>query len=120
MQATDLLDPGTLPVLEKLNAISGLVTLQSCIGHQKTCNVTGDTYLQPACFWLRLDESMSQAFYRAAFTLGALPGIDSVAIRFQSYGHEIVDIIFDSNGTEAFDDTCLAMLRFFEQLANEL
>lgn len=119
LYSTNLLDSGILPFLEKLNAISGLVTLQSCIGHWKNDYSTGEKYLQPTSFWLRLNESMAQLFYRNAFKLRSLPGIDDVSIRFQPYGHEIVDIVFDSDGTEAFENTCLSVLHFFKQLASE-
>lgn len=111
-------DPEIFALTDRLNAIDGVCTVQSCAGH-RIKHETGD-YVHFGQLWLRLSEDMSLAFYRHGFEWRrANQGlITQCAIWFQSYDNEVVDIRF--NGLEvspdAFAQSARLIGEFFEAL----
>jgi len=75
---------------DEINAIPGVCTLQSCAGH-----INKDGSITNGGLWLKLTENMMMLFHEYAYELYTHKGIyDSITIRLQDYGDELVDICF--------------------------
>ena len=103
-------DPGMVPWCEKINAISGVCTVQSCAGHENGERGPGGH------LWLRLDEQRARAFYGCAFGLAKQKGIERVCLIYQRYGHEIVEVQFQGDPAGRLDASLGMILHFLESL----
>ena len=103
-------DPDMIPWCEKLNALPGVCTVQSCSGHLE------NGHLRSGHLWLRLDSSMSGAFDDAAFRLAAAPCMEQVARVYTSWGEEITSITFAGNERDLLAKSLHAIVSFFQSL----
>lgn len=91
------LDSEMVPYLDKLNAIKGLVTLQSCQGHKyKSRNYPGTQMLETAHVMLKLSKKLSISFYEKVAKLVAIKNVERVSVEFDALGslQEVVMIYF--------------------------
>ena len=92
-------DREIVALVDALNLIEGVCTLQSCAGHDRRASDGG---VYPAEVWLRLSEPMARAFYERAADLGAHPAIEQVALLWgRDRNREIVDIVLSGDVTVA-------------------
>jgi len=99
-----LADEAIMQYCDALNALPGVCTLQSCAGHRPGEISAGapagtrDQQLErTAHLWLWLDERTADTFYYSAWRLSEHPCMEYVAIRFQPYGRQLVELIFHGN-----------------------
>ena len=87
-------DPPIYDLVDRLNAMPGICTTQSCSGHPEQTD--GSLYLGvQGCLWLRLTEPRFMAFIREAENLIAHSCIETVSILWgrEREGHA-VEIVF--------------------------
>ena len=86
-------DTDMIPWCDRLNALRGVCTVQSCAGHRYA-----DGTRTSGGIWLRLDCARAEAFCLGAFELAKrTPHIERVSMRYASWGQEIVIIDFAGN-----------------------
>jgi hypothetical protein len=73
-------DPGVRPLVAQLNAIGGVCTVQSCIGHTYERQADGSRRVENGCIEMRLDEERTRLFYAGMARLRFVPGVDDVMI----------------------------------------
>ncbi len=108
------LDPDMIPWCEKLNALPGVCSVQSCSGHSENGS------LRSGHLWLRLDDVTSRAFDRAAFRLSANPHIEQVARLYSAWGEEITSITFAGNERNLLTESLQAIVNFFRSLQQKV
>ncbi len=122
----ELADVEILPYCDALNTLPGVCTLQSCAGHRSgevsasAPEGTRDQYsVRPACLWLWLDEKTARRFYECAAELGGHPLMEHVAVRFQPYGQQVVEIFFAGNdrGPGYLDSSMRVIFDFLGKVA---
>jgi hypothetical protein len=108
-------DPEMVAWCERLNALAGVCTLQSCAGHAPA---SPDEGAYSGNLWLWLSEEWAHRFYERGFYLSTIPGIERVRIMLSSWGQEIVDIDFAGNehGPGFLDQSMRSIVRFFHAL----
>ncbi len=88
-------DPAILPLTDRLNALSGLCTVQSCGGHTLRERKAEGRHLVPGHLWLRLSGVVLNRFQQRVDDLLRHPEIEEVSIRFgRSEGGPVLEIIF--------------------------
>lgn len=107
-------DPDMVPWCDRLNALPGVCTVQSCAGHRRA-----DGYMSSGHLWVRLDEGMAQAFDRRALDLAAHDYIEEVARVYKPWGAEVASITFAGNERNLLPTSMGTILRFFATLAEE-
>ena len=106
-------DPEIVPLVDALNELPGLCTLQSCSGHPEGSREPG-----PGHLWLWLDRETSAAFDERAFELAKLSVVDSVSKLYQQWGQEVTVIVFRGSDSGLLADSMRELLKFFEKLTN--
>ena len=110
-------DQDILSWCDKLNAIEGVCTIQSCAGHGPETN---------GCYaaghlWLRLDPVLSAAFEERVFELAQdTRHIERISKIYQSWGHEVTAIEFAGNGHALLTESMQVIYGFFESLAKRM
>lgn len=104
-------DPDIIPWCERLNALPGVCTLQSCAGHRR------GRWRDPAHLWIWLDRPMSELFDRQALGLARNPLIERVERLYTSWGSEVAAITFAGNDRDLLGESMNVVLAFFESLA---
>lgn len=82
------LDEGLRPWLDRINALPGLVTLQSCAGHKD------GPYFHSGRLWVRLTQEATSRFEEVAMELAAHDCIEDVGRHYKNWGQEVVEITF--------------------------
>lgn len=125
-QERELADAAILPYCDALNALPGVCTLQSCAGHRPgevsaaAPEGTRDQWsVRSAHLWLWLDERTANTFYYSAWWLSKNTLMESVSVRFQPYGRQIVELYFAGNdrGSGYLDSSMQIILKFFGEIA---
>ncbi len=105
-------DPDIYPLCDRLNALHGVCTIQSCAGH-----ILDDGFMRSGHLWLWLDPATAGKFDRQAWTLAAMPAIQRVARLYLASGQEITCIEFAGNERAMLKDSADAIASFFASLA---
>ena len=105
-------DPDIYPLCDRLNALAGVCTIQSCAGH-----ILDDGFLRTGHIWVWLDAATSERFDRQAWVLAAAPSIERVSRLYLASGQEISCIEFAGNEKGLLKDSCCAIAEFFTALA---
>lgn len=108
-------DPNILSWCDRLNALPGICTLQSCSGHLPR---NGDPGPHPGHLWLHLSEPMARAFSRRAFKLARQDGIEEVSCQFKEWGQEIVSLVFAGDDRGLLASSMDRITSFFEALSD--
>ncbi len=102
-------DRGMIPWCDRINAIDGICTLQSCSGHDDRENgIRSAGHL-----WLWLSAQKSSAFKKRAFELAQNATIERISTIYQPWGREVVQIEFrgaPEGQLESSGQTILAFL----------
>ena len=107
-------DPDIIPWCDRLNAIPGVCTLQSCAGHVKPGGLRDAGHL-----WLWLDRSMAGAFDAHAHRLARhVHYIEEVARRYTSWGQEVTVITFAGNDRDRLPPSLRLILAFLRTLGH--
>lgn len=107
-------DPDIIPWCEALNEIPGVCTIQSCQGHG---SAEDGNIISSGLVWLRLDQAMSEAFRRHAFTLAAdTRHIEQLSTLYMSWGQEVVSIAFAGNERNLLAPSMRRILEFFQTM----
>jgi len=89
-------DAAIVPWCDRINALEGVVTLQSCAGH------AGDsTY--PGNIWVCFAERPARVAYLAAPVLAACPLIERVRCFWHPNGEEVWEILFHGSERGQFE-----------------
>jgi hypothetical protein len=106
-------DRGVLDLCDRLNALDGVVTLQSCEGHRYP---NGDESFSEnaAGLWLWLDRSRAREFYERAASLAEHPRIEQIRFLWGIEGREIVDVIFDGVSRGKMHESSDVIVSWFE------
>jgi hypothetical protein len=103
-----------VPWCDRLNALPGVCTVQSCAGH--TPEETGGGF-RSGHVWLLLDEEMSTAFDTRAMELAAQEEhIERVSRIYAPWGQEVTSITFAGNERGLLDESMRIVLEFFLSL----
>lgn len=107
-------DPDMIPWCEKINALSGTCTLQSCAGH----GPDEGGYRSSGRLWLRLGEHEAHRFRERVFELVTHSSMERISIIYQPWGSEVVEIDFRGNadGEGQLEQSMRAILSFLESL----
>jgi hypothetical protein len=81
-------DPSMIPWCEKINALPGICTLQSCQGHENGERGTAGH------LWLWLDEEKARAFPTRASELAKSENVEAVSLLFKPWDQQVVEVIF--------------------------
>jgi hypothetical protein len=112
-------DPPMFKWCERLNAIDGVATLQSCAGHVGELRADGVAYNRSqAGIWLWLSERLATECYRRADELTAATGAER-GLSFLFIGErEVVNLDFDGDdqGPGVLDASMERIAAFFESL----
>lgn len=91
-------DPDMYLWCDRINALRGVCTLQSCAGHRD------GKYFHHAQLWLWFDAPTLERFWTTeAMSLSAHPLIERVHLMAQPYGHEVVDLVFHGNEKDSLN-----------------
>jgi len=108
------IDLEALPLVDELNAIEGVCTIQSCCGH-----VNGHDYAYPGHFWIRLSADMMERFERDIDRLLSQDVIQHVTklYSFQDGDspHEVVDVKFWGEPAGRMDEAREVIAGFFRE-----
>ena len=105
-------DPDIIPWCDRLNAIPGVCTLQSCAGHVNPGGLRDAGHL-----WLWLDRPMAEAFDSHAHRLARhVDYIEDVARRYTSWGQEVTVITFAGNECDRLPPSLRLILAFLRRL----
>ena len=108
-------DRGVLPLVDALNEIECVCTLQSCEGHWY--GESDGRYAAPAQLWLWLAEPIARRFYERVGELEASPLIEQVALLWgRDREKEIIDVQFDGVSRGHIDESADLLTRFFRSL----
>jgi hypothetical protein len=106
-------DPEIFEWCDRVNALPGVCTLQSCAGHKHPEGHTWNGQL-----WLWLDAPTSRAFNGRAYRLvHHWPLIERVNRMYHDDGREIADVIFRGAGTGQLETSMAVLLGFLRELA---
>ena len=101
-----------VPWCEKINALVGVCTIQSCAGHGPDKR----GYRSSGHLWLRFDEQLTHRLNGRAFGLARLSAIERISIIYQPWGKEVVEIEFKGNPYGMLDESLGAILSFLRGL----
>jgi hypothetical protein len=105
-----------LPWCDRLNAIPGVCTLQSCAGHA----ASDGGVIAPGHLWVWLDRETSDAFDANAFHLAVKTRyIERVAKEYTAWKQEVASITFAGNERGLLHYSMSIILAFFESLRRE-
>jgi len=105
-------DPDILPWCDKLNALPGVCTLQSCAGHRHQ-----DGSLSSGQLWLWLSPDVAHAFHARAFELARQsPPIERLYTLYADWGQEIADVRFAGNERGLLAESMELVFAFFSDL----
>lgn len=92
-------DEAVFPLCDRLNALDGVCTMQSCAGHRRPSADRVGQYIYPGEVWLWLSESMLRWFAEAAGRLAGQDGIEAVSVLYGRYddNRAVVSIQFQGN-----------------------
>jgi len=112
-------DPPIYDLCDRLNAIEGVCTVQSCAGHRMAAADGSGEYQHVGKLWLRLSEPLALRFYERAPELASVyPTIQRVFVFWHESGEEVVDVLFQGLNVseEAFDESSKLIADFFSSL----
>ena len=101
-------DPEILPWCDRINAIEGICTLQSCAGHERNRS--------SGHLWVRLDEHKALRVQGNAFELAQCSTINRVSLIYQPWGQEVLQIEFRGTPDGQLENSMRAILSFLESL----
>lgn len=102
-------DEGVHPLMARLNAIEGVCTVQSCIGHVRESRADGSRYVESGHIEMRLDERATARFYAGLGALVALPGREDALISWRP-GYQVCTVWFQPGRMAQFVDALVAIL----------
>lgn len=112
---SDGVDIEMIPFLWELNELDGVMSLQSCIGHEVE-GEDGVVYYNDGYLWVKLSEKLARRFYQRAFKLARRKGVERVYTLYSNWGEEIVVVVFNRRMNDRVLDEVLS---FFESLVLE-
>lgn len=105
------LDQGIVAVVDALNALDGVVTVQSCEGHVRPHVSDPDvTLVESGTVELRLSQPVMRRFQRAMPYLASLPDVEDVAIHWRA-GEERASVVWQVDATDRVGDQLVKVLR---------
>lgn len=115
-------DPEVLPLCDRINALDGLCTVQSCSGHRQRQPGGKSAWASEACVWLRVSCAWHDALLSAGFDLAALRNVYDVAAHFDRVDGAVWRINFagldvEERPTQTVKESVDRLARFFEGLA---
>lgn len=109
-------DPAITPWCDRLNALAGVCTIQSCAGHNFPNGSRTSAHL-----WLRLIEPLAVLFRREAFGLASdTRHVERLATIYEPTDGEVVEIIFAGSERNRLDESMVRILEFFRSLSDRL
>ncbi len=102
-------DPEMIPWCERINAIKGICTLQSCAGHEHSESGSRSS----GHLWLWFSAEKALVFQKRAFELARNATIERISTIYQPWGREVVQIEFrgaPEGQLESSGQTILAFL----------
>lgn len=112
-------DPDVFELTDRLNALEGVCTMQSCSGHPQQEVAPGAWSVFVGFLWLRLSEAMFTAFIERAPHLAADPNVEQVGVMWGAEAtRPVVQILFHGldKDEETFQLTSDVIVGFFEGL----
>ena len=107
-------DPDIVPWCDRINALPGVCTLQSCAGHVRQGGERDAGHL-----WLWLSRPMAGAFDSHAHRLARhVSYIEDVTRRYTSWGQEVTVITFAGNERDRLPPSLRLILAFLRTLAH--
>jgi hypothetical protein len=105
-------DPEMVPWCERINAINGVCTLQSCAGHEHGEGGSRSS----GHLWLWLAAEKAIAFQERAFELARHAAIERISTIYQPWGREVVQIEFRGTPDGQLESSGQAILAFLASL----
>lgn len=105
-------DPEMILWCDRINAIEGVCTLQSCAGHQnQKSGVRSAGHL-----WLWFSAEKTRNFQKRAFELAQNSTIERISTIYQPWGQEVVQIEFRGIPDGQLEDSGQIILAFLASL----
>lgn len=108
-------DPDIVPWCNRINALQGICTLQSCAGHRDNGNIV----TRPGHLWLWMDRLTSKIFDASAFELARHRNVERVERLYTAWGQEIASITFAGNERDRLAESMQAILVFLHELEHQ-
>lgn len=107
-------DPDIYPLVDFLNSLSGVCTVQSCAGHVRKSAIDGADYLEPAHLWIRASAAVLRVFQANVRTLMEYDGIERCAVLYHRELGDLIDLEFHGNerGRLALSITAIELFFF--------
>ncbi len=105
-------DPEIVPWCERINALPGVCTLQSCAGHESR----GSGARSSGHLWLWLSKEKAIAFEKRAFELARDAAIERISTIYQPWGQEVVQIEFRGTPDGQLESSGQTILAFLASL----
>lgn len=103
-------DAEIAPWCDRLNALPGVCTLQSCAGHEN-----GERG-RSGHLWLWLDEARARALHKRAFELARRSEIERLSVIYQPWGQEILEVVLQGSPDGQLEHSIEIVLLFLESL----
>lgn len=109
-------DPAISPWCDRLNALPGVCTIQSCSGH-----AFPDGSRTSAHLWVRLNSPLAALFHQEAFGLASdTRHVERLATIYEPMDGEIVEVIFVGSERNQLEESMIRILEFFRSLSDRL
>lgn len=115
-------DPDVFPLVDALNAMPGVCTVQSCAGHRSPEPKSFDTRDRGDGFtsgqlWLRVSDAVLVLLQARLAELLAEPSIEQVSLLYgRTERSPVVDIVFHGNERGMLPEASRAILSYFQSL----
>lgn len=102
-------DEGVRPLVARLNAIDGVCTVQSCIGHVRPSKIDGSRLVENGHVELRLDEERTRLFYAGMPRLRSTASVEDVSISWRT-PYQVCNVWFEPGNIERVVDVLAEVL----------
>lgn len=110
-------DPDIYPLVDALNALPGICTVQSCAGHVRASPLDGADVYWPAHLWIRASETVLRAFQAHVWRLMEYDGIERCAVLYHPTLGDLIDLQFAGNERGRLAESSDWIRRFFVSVA---
>ena len=104
-------DAAIVPWVDRVNAIRGVCTLQSCSGHRPSDSDNPEVGT-PGQLWMALSYPMATAINQRMYELVAAPTVIRVLTRYQPYGQDVLDVMFVGDDRGGLARSMTAIIEF--------
>ena len=115
MDAPGMPDLEVLPLVDYLNSLPGICTVQSCSGHHLTEHMS-EGGIKPGLLWIRLDIHAARESNLHIDELLQHREIEAISLLFKRWSGPVVEILFHGKERKAFPTSERILKKFFSKI----